>query len=429
MKKLLATIKNYFKEKNIEKIEKLEIKNVVIDSRKIEKDSLFFAINNGNSYIEEALNKGASLIIGDNVPENINDSRVIRVEDTIGTLQALANEYRKNLNLKIIGITGSNGKTTTKDLIHGVLSQKYRCQKTSGNYNNHIGVPYTILNFSENDEIGILEMGMSSFGEIDTLCKIAMPDYGVITNIGDSHLEFLKNRENVFKAKGEMIPYIDSDNLFLFGDDPFLKSVDGIKVGFEKDNNYQIGNISEKDCSAEFMVNNLTYEVPLNGRHNCINGAMAVAIGNKFEVSNEDIRKGLLKSSLSSMRFQRIEKENITYINDAYNASPISMKYSLESFNELKDTRKKIAVIGDMLELGENEIQYHLDILRLVDKLNIEEVYLFGPRMKEASKGIASEKIKVFEEKEDICKRLSEFKNITVLLKGSRGMRLEEIIR
>ncbi|WP_221893444.1 UDP-N-acetylmuramoyl-tripeptide--D-alanyl-D-alanine ligase [Cetobacterium sp. 2A] len=429
MKKLLATIKNYFKEKNIEKIEKLEIKNVVIDSRKIEKDSLFFAINNGNSYIEEALNKGASLIIGDNVPENINDSRVLRVEDTIGTLQALANEYRKNLNLKIIGITGSNGKTTTKDLIHGVLSQKYRCQKTSGNYNNHIGVPYTILNFSENDEIGILEMGMSSFGEIDTLCKIAMPDYGVITNIGDSHLEFLKNRENVFKAKGEMIPYIDSDNLFLFGDDPFLKSVDGIKVGFEKDNNYQIGNISEKDCSAEFMVNNLTYEVPLNGRHNCINGAMAVAIGNKFEVSNEDIRKGLLKSSLSSMRFQRIEKENITYINDAYNASPISMKYSLESFNELKDTRKKIAVIGDMLELGENEIQYHLDILRLVDKLNIEEVYLFGPRMKEASKGIASEKIKVFEEKEDICKRLSEFKNITVLLKGSRGMRLEEIIR
>ncbi|MEF9933167.1 MAG: UDP-N-acetylmuramoyl-tripeptide--D-alanyl-D-alanine ligase [Cetobacterium sp.] len=429
MKKLLATIKNYFKEKNIEKIEKLEIKNVVIDSRKIEKDSLFFAINNGNSYIEEALNKGASLIIGDNVPENINDSRVLRVEDTIGTLQALANEYRKNLNLKIIGITGSNGKTTTKDLIHGVLSQKYRCQKTSGNYNNHIGVPYTILNFSENDEIGILEMGMSSFGEIDTLCKIAMPDYGVITNIGDSHLEFLKNRENVFKAKGEMIPYIDSDNLFLFGDDPFLKSVDGIKVGFEKDNNYQIGNISEKDCSAEFMVNNLTYEVPLNGRHNCINGAMAVAIGNKFEVSNEDIRKGLLKSSLSSMRFQRIEKENITYINDAYNASPISMKYSLESFNELKDTRKKIAVIGDMLELGENEIQYHLDILKLVDKLNIEEVYLFGPRMKEASKGIASEKIKVFEEKEDICKRLSEFKNITVLLKGSRGMRLEEIIR
>lgn len=429
MKKLLATIKNYFKEKNIEKIEKLEIKNVVIDSRKIGKDSLFFAINNGNSYIEEALNKGASLIIGDNVPENINDSRVIRVEDTIGTLQALANEYRKNLNLKIIGITGSNGKTTTKDLIHGVLSQKYRCQKTSGNYNNHIGVPYTILNFSENDEIGILEMGMSSFGEIDTLCKIAMPDYGVITNIGDSHLEFLKNRENVFKAKGEMIPYIDSDNLFLFGDDPFLKSVDGIKVGFEKDNNYQIGNISEKDCSAEFMVNNLTYEVPLNGRHNCINGAMAVAIGNKFEVSNEDIRKGLLKSSLSSMRFQRIEKENITYINDAYNASPISMKYSLESFNELKDTRKKIAVIGDMLELGENEIQYHLDILKLVDKLNIEEVYLFGPRMKEASKGIASEKIKVFEEKEDICKRLSEFKNITVLLKGSRGMRLEEIIR
>ncbi|MBC2856119.1 UDP-N-acetylmuramoyl-tripeptide--D-alanyl-D-alanine ligase [Cetobacterium sp. 2A] len=422
-------MKNYFKEKNIEKIEKLEIKNVVIDSRKIEKDSLFFAINNGNSYIEEALNKGASLIIGDNVPENINDSRVLRVEDTIGTLQALANEYRKNLNLKIIGITGSNGKTTTKDLIHGVLSQKYRCQKTSGNYNNHIGVPYTILNFSENDEIGILEMGMSSFGEIDTLCKIAMPDYGVITNIGDSHLEFLKNRENVFKAKGEMIPYIDSDNLFLFGDDPFLKSVDGIKVGFEKDNNYQIGNISEKDCSAEFMVNNLTYEVPLNGRHNCINGAMAVAIGNKFEVSNEDIRKGLLKSSLSSMRFQRIEKENITYINDAYNASPISMKYSLESFNELKDTRKKIAVIGDMLELGENEIQYHLDILRLVDKLNIEEVYLFGPRMKEASKGIASEKIKVFEEKEDICKRLSEFKNITVLLKGSRGMRLEEIIR
>ena len=194
-----------------------EIANVVMDSRKVKENSLFFAINNGNNYIDEVLEKGATLVIADNYLGS--DKRVIKVEDTIVAMQELARDYRMALKLVIIGITGSNGKTTTKDMVYSVLSQKYRCKKTEGNYNNHIGLPFTILQLEDGDEIAVLEMGMSGFGEIDKLCEISSPDYGIITNIGDSHLEFLKTRENVFKAKGEMIKYISEENLIVYGDD------------------------------------------------------------------------------------------------------------------------------------------------------------------------------------------------------------------
>lgn len=210
MKILTKLLKEKFK---LDKLD--EILKVVMDSRKIEKDSLFFAINNGNKYIDEVLERGATLVIADDYSGD--DSRVIVVEDTIKAMQDLAQEYRKALGVKVIAITGSNGKTTTKDMIYSVLSQKYRCKKTEGNYNNHIGLPFTILQLDDTDEVSVLEMGMSGFGEIDRLCEIAKPDYALITNIGDSHLEFLKTRENVFKAKGEIIKYVVSENLIKIG--------------------------------------------------------------------------------------------------------------------------------------------------------------------------------------------------------------------
>lgn len=408
---------------------KNEIGHVVMDSRKVQKGDLFFAINNGNSYVEDVLGKGAALVIADNYKGN--DKRVIKVDNTIKCMQELAKKYRKALNIKIIAITGSNGKTTTKDMVYSILSQEYVTAKTMGNLNNHIGVPFTILQLDNKYEVAVLELGMSGFGEIDLLSNIAQPDIGVITNIGDSHLEFLKTRENVFKAKTELIKYVAKENLIIFGEDPFLKMLDGVKVGYEKGNNYQIGDFSDSDEGLSFELNGDKYEISLNGKHNCINAAMAVVIGKKMKVPYEKIRDGLKNLELTPMRFQKIEKENIIYINDAYNASPISVSFSLETFDKLYNDTLKITVLGDMLELGEKEIEYHKNIIEKALNIHTDKIYLYGERMKKALESVQKnrEKITHFTEKEEIKKLiLKEQKKTSVLLKGSRGMKLEEII-
>lgn len=408
------------------KIEK--IKNVVMDSRKIEKGSLFFAINNGNSYIESALKDGASLVIADNYTGD--DLRVIKVEDTIKAMQDIARDYRKALKIKIIGITGSNGKTTTKDLVYSVLKERYRCRKTLGNYNNHIGVPYTILQCDENDEILILEMGMSGFGEIDTLCSISFPNYGIITNIGDSHLEFLKTRANVCKAKTEMLKYVKPEDTVLFGDDCYLKNIPGLKVGCGDNNDFQIKNIKDDEKGVHFDLEGDRYNIALNGRHNVFNASMAVVIGKLFKMSSKEISQGLEHMQISAMRFEKVEIGDTVYINDAYNASPISMSYSIETFSGLYNDREKVAVLGDMLELGENEIKYHEDVINKALSAKIDKIYLYGERMKKALANIKnSEKAVWCESKDEIRKMIKEIpQKKAVLLKGSRGMKIEEII-
>lgn len=410
-------------------VEKNEIGHVVMDSRKVQKGDLFFAINNGNSYVNDVLGKGAALVIADNYKGN--DKRVIKVDNTIKCMQELAKKYRKALNIKIIAITGSNGKTTTKDMVYSILSQEYVTAKTMGNLNNHIGVPFTILQLDNKYEVAVLELGMSGFGEIDLLSNIAQPDIGVITNIGDSHLEFLKTRENVFKAKTELVKYVEKENLIIFGDDPFLKMLDGVKVGYEKDNNYQIEDFSDSDEGLSFELNGDKYEIALNGKHNCINAAIAVVIGKKMKVSYEKIKDGLKNLELTPMRFQKIEKENIIYINDAYNASPISVSFSLETFDKLYNDTLKITILGDMLELGEKEIEYHKNIIEKALSIHTDKIYLYGERMKKALENVQKnrEKITHFTEKEEIKKLiLKEQKKTSILLKGSRGMKLEEII-
>ncbi|BBA53152.1 UDP-N-acetylmuramoyl-tripeptide--D-alanyl-D-alanine ligase [Fusobacterium varium] len=410
-------------------VEKNEIGHVVMDSRKVQKGDLFFAINNGNSYVNDVLGKGAALVIADNYKGN--DKRVIKVDNTIKCMQELAKKYRKALNIKIIAITGSNGKTTTKDMVYSILSQEYVTAKTMGNLNNHIGVPFTILQLDNKYEVAVLELGMSGFGEIDLLSNIAQPDIGVITNIGDSHLEFLKTRENVFKAKTELVKYVEKENLIIFGDDPFLKMLDGVKVGYEKDNNYQIEDFSDSDEGLSFELNGDKYEIALNGKHNCINAAIAVVIGKKMKVPYEKIKDGLKNLELTPMRFQKIEKENIIYINDAYNASPISVSFSLETFDKLYNDTLKITILGDMLELGEKEIEYHKNIIEKALSIHTDKIYLYGERMKKALENVQKnrEKITHFTEKEEIKKLiLKEQKKTSILLKGSRGMKLEEII-
>ena len=409
---------------NLDKIE-----NIIMDSRKVQKGDLFFAINNGNKYINEVLEKGASIVVADNYLGD--DKRVFKVLNTVEFMQKFAKEYREALGLKVIAITGSNGKTTTKDMIYSVLSRKYITKKTEGNYNNHIGLPFTILQLKEKDEIVVLEMGMSGFGEIDLLSSIAKPDIGVITNIGDSHLEFLKTRENVFKAKTELLNYVSSENTYIIGDDQYLKNVVGNKIGFNKENNFVIEDFIDSNDGMSFKVENSEYTLNLNGKHNALNAGIAIAIGKRFDLTSEEIKEGLKNLHLTPMRFQKIEKEDVIYINDAYNASPISMEYSLNTFDKLYNNMKKIVVLGDMLELGEKEIEFHREIIEKALSIKCDKIYLYGERMKKAYDLLEkNDKIRCFNNKENIVKLIAnEIEKIAVLLKGSRGMKLEEIIK
>lgn len=427
MNKLFLVLDNLLGIKEQLNLDKIE--HIVMDSRKVQKGDLFFAINNGNKYIDEVLEKGASIVIADNYLGN--DKRVFKVSNTVEFMQKFAKEYREALGLKVIAITGSNGKTTTKDMIYSVLSRKYVTKKTEGNYNNHIGLPFTILQLEEKDEIVVLEMGMSGFGEINLLSSIAKPDIGVITNIGDSHLEFLKTRKNVFKAKTEILNYISSENTYIIGDDPYLKNVSGNKIGFNRDNNFVIENFIDNNEGMSFLIENNKYILNLNGKHNALNAGMAIAIGKRFNLTSEEIKEGLINLHLTPMRFQKIEKEGIIYINDAYNASPISMEYSLNTFDKLYNNMKKILVLGDMLELGEREIEFHREIVEKALLIKSDKIYLYGERMKKAYELMEkNDKIRCFNNKEDIVKLIdNETEEVAVLLKGSRGMRLEEIIK
>lgn len=407
----------------------LNIGNVQMDSRKIEKDDIFFALNSGKNYIQQVLEKGASLVVCDDKKWEGHE-RVAVVEDTLKVMQEIAREYRKSLPVKIIGVVGSNGKTTTKDIVYSVLSSKYKCIKTEGNYNNHIGVPYTLLQIKENDEFAVVEMGMSSRGEIKFLCETALPDYGIITNIGDSHLEFLLNRENVFIEKSEIKNYVDKDSLIIFGDDFYLKNLNGIKVGFEKNNNFIIENYKETSEGVSFEIKNEKYNFKMNGKHNCINAAFGVVVGKTAGLSYEEIERGLKNCKVTPMRFQKIEKNGIKYINDSYNASPVSMKYSLETLADAYKGISKIAVLADMGELGKDELKYHIEVLEYAVALDIEKIIVFGNIMKEAAEKIENtEKLIVAETKEEIKNIIrKDFSDRVVLIKGSNFNHLWEIM-
>ena len=412
---------------------KVQIKNVVMDSRKVIKGSLFFAINNGNSYVKDVLDKGASLVIADNT--DIKDERVIKVTDTIATMQDLATKYRKKLDIQVVGITGSNGKTTTKDIVCSLLSTKAKTLKTEGNYNNHIGLPYTLLNVTDEEKFVVLEMGMSSLGEIKRLGEISGPNYAIITNIGDSHIEFLKTRDNVFKAKTELLEFVDKENTFVCGDDEYLGKLDVNKVGFNENNTYKIESYEFSNKDSKFILDGKEYEMPLLGKHNISNTAIAIELAKKIGLTDEEIQKSLKEVKISNMRFQEIKIGNDIYINDAYNASPMSMKAAIDTLNEIYNDKYKIAILGDMLELGENEIDYHIDVLNYLLDKKIKLVYLYGERMKKAydifMKNRSEEyRFWYYPTKEGIVESLKNIKmDKVILLKASRGIKLEEIIK
>ena len=412
---------------------KVQIKNVVMDSRKVTEGSLFFAINNGNSYVKDVLDKGVSLVIADNT--DVKDERIVKVSNTIATMQDLATKYRKKLDIQVIGITGSNGKTTTKDIVYSLLSAKAKTLKTEGNYNNHIGLPYTLLNVTDEEKFVVLEMGMSSLGEIRRLGEISSPDYAIITNIGDSHIEFLKTRDNVFKAKTELLEFVNKENTFVCGDDEYLAKLDVNRIGFNDNNNNKIESYEFSDKGSKFILDGKEYKISLLGKHNISNTAIAIELAKKIGLTDEEIQSGLKEIKISNMRFQEIKIGEDIYINDAYNASPTSMKAAIDTLNEIYNDKYKIAILGDMLELGENEVDYHIDVLNYLLDKKIKLIYLYGERMKKAYDIFMKNKSEEYRfwyypTKEGIVESLKNIRmEKVILLKASRGTALEDIIK
>jgi len=377
---------------------KVQIKDVVMDSRKVTEGSLFFAINNGNSYVKDVLGKGASLVIADNT--EVQDERIVRVSDTVATMQDLATKYRKKLDIQVVGITGSNGKTTTKDIVYSLLSAKAKTLKTEGNYNNHIGLPYTLLNVTDEERFVVLEMGMSSLGEIRRLGEISSPDYAIVC-----------------------------------GDDEYLAKLDVNRIGFDDSNTHRIESYEFSDKGSKFILDGKEYRMSLLGKHNISNTAIGIELAKKIGLTDEEIENGLKEIKISNMRFQEIKIGEDIYINDAYNASPTSMKAAIDTLNEIYNDKYKIAILGDMLELGENEVDYHIDVLNYLLNKNIKLIYLYGERMKKAYDIFMKTKSEEYRfwyypNKEGIVESLKNIRmEKVILLKASRGTALEDIIK
>ncbi len=413
----------------IEQIYTLYSKHYLVDTdtRAIRKNTLFFALKgdnfNGNAFAEEALKNGASYAIVDEKEYQTNE-KIILVANVLEYLQALASHHRVVLNLPILALTGSNGKTTTKELTAIVLSKKFNTVATKGNLNNHIGVPLTLLSMTPDTEFGIVEMGANHLNEIEFLCKITKPNFGYITNFGKAHLEGFGSIEGVIKGKSELYEYIKNTHgkVFINDHDTIqLKQSEGIhSIPFEP---------TLKLLTANPFVNlfyiNMEIESRLIGSYNYNNIAVAITIGNYFDVKKLQIKDAIENYTPQNNRSQIIKKGTIKIILDAYNANPSSMEVALENFNNLTDN-PKIIVLGDMFELGETAQNEHQIIAEISEKTDATSVYLIGELFSKTNTKKASK----FERFDDFIKILnpSDFENSTLLIKGSRGMALERLL-
>lgn len=414
----------------IEKLYKLFIQNNLIDTdtRKIRKGSLFFALKgdnfNGNKFAKDALSKGAAFAIIDEDIYNTEPNTIL-VKDVLATLQKLANYHRKQLNIPILALTGSNGKTTTKELINAVLSKTYNTVATIGNLNNHIGVPLTLLSMTSNTEIGIIEMGANHLKEIELLCEIAEPNFGYITNFGKAHLEGFGSVEGVIKAKSELYNYLRNTKgkVFLNTDDKLqIQQSKGINtIPFNEENIQFI----EANPFVEIKFNNTTITSKLIGKYNFNNIAAAVAIGNYFNIDENEIKYAVENYIPSNNRSQIIKKGTNKIILDAYNANPSSMKAALENFNQLKN-KNKVIFLGDMFEIGKETANEHQYIAELATSFNFNKTYLIG-------KAFSTTNVKnafLYDSFEAFKTSIPKINltNTTILIKGSRGMALERIL-
>lgn len=424
-----------------------EIKAVSTDTRKIEEGTMFIALKgenfNGNNYVLDAFNKGAKIAIVDEVKCDLNelkeDVALIKVKDNGRALMDLAKFYREKLGLKVVGITGSAGKTSTKDLVAAVLSDKYKVFKTKGNFNNEIGLPLMILELDSTYDVAILEMGMRGLGQIKELAEIASPDLGIITNIGISHIEILKTRENILKAKMEIATFFDKNNtLVVCGNDDFLGALPEaqykiVKTGVGE--NFEIGakNIALEELSSKFTVydgeKEEEFSLDMPGEHNISNLMLGIAIAKELGVSFEEMKKGLKNIEATSMRLELIKKDGFSILNDCYNSSPVAVKSAIDVMKNIEGKRR-IAVLGTMRELGHKSEEAHMEIGKYAKENGIEKVLCFGDFSENIKEGYG-EVCTVYENKEELIKDLLNIicEGDIILVKASRSLKFEEITK
>jgi len=426
--------------------------NVSTDTRQINEGDLFIALIgerfDAHDFIDKAIEgKAGGLVISRPVDTGSWQEPVIMVNDTLMALQDLARYNRRNFHGPVVGVTGSNGKTTTKDMISAVLEQKYKTLKTHGNFNNEIGLPLTLLKLDSSFGAAVLEMGMRGIGEIDLLARITQPDGAVITNIGETHLERLGSIENIARAKGEILDHIRSDGFaVLNGDDILVRKLASrckgrvIFYGTGQEVNLPAYDIRTNDGkSASFRVDiqgeELEIKLPVPGRHNVLNALAAVAVGLECGLTPGEIKTGLESARLTSMRLEILEGKRATVINDSYNANPASTKAALEILAEMGAARRKVAILGDMYELGARTVEGHREVGAEAASKKVDVLIAVGKLAHETALGatLADDPppevitLNTNAEVERYLDRIIRTGDV-VLVKGSRGMKLEEVV-
>ena len=432
--------------------EDIMVSSVSTDTRTLEKGALFVAISgerfDGHNFVEEAIKKGAALVMVQEKSNIPDDVPAIFVSETISALGMLAKNYRALFNIPVIAVTGSVGKTSTKDMIASVLSAHYKVHKTQGNFNNEIGLPLSILEMDDTHEVAVFELGMRGFGEISELSRIANPDIAIITNIGISHIERLGNRQNILKAKLEILDGLKKDGtIILNGDDELLSGLRGllnyktIFYGINEGQDIWAFDLSSKgEEGVKFQVQTLTNDmdlfIPAPGIHNVHNALSAIAVAQTLNMTEKEIEEGLLSYSSSRLRMNIEEKDGIKFINDSYNAAPSSVRAALNVLCDIGKGMRKWAVLGDMLELGEWAEEAHKEIGRLVSELSIDYLVGIGSLAKWYIKGAEENKdnktttilFGSISEAKPYINTLIQ-KGDVLLFKGSRRMNLDVLVR
>ena len=425
------------------------IEGVSTDSRTIDENNLYIPlvgdVFDGRIFIKECEEKGASAFLVDEkykLNKNITIPYII-VDDTKKALRDLAKAYRDQLDIKIVAITGSNGKTTTKDILAQVLREKYKVQKTIGNLNNDIGVPKTLLNLNEDTEVGVIELGTDNFGDISLTTNLVYPDIAGILNIGDSHLLNLKSKEGIAKAKMEITEGLKKDGTFIYNiDDETLKKeiptyqVEAKVLTFGKDDcaDYKIEMLSSNYQGIKFKHGDDIFSLNLIGDHQIYNAGFAAMVASLLGLSGEEIQRGFSKCQSSKNRAELIELDGFDILDDAYKSNPQALLTGLDMTYMLNGYSKKIVVLADMLELGDDEESLHYEIGEKINPNQIDYCLFYGPLSKHmyegALKNFPKSRVFYFENKEDICNKLKLLisKSTLVFVKGSHGMHMEEII-
>ncbi len=397
---------------------------------------MFFALKgenfDGNKYAKDALDNGASYAVVDDPTVAINESFIL-VEDVLKQLQELANYHRVLSNAIFIGLTGSNGKTTTKELIFEVLNTTFRTQCTQGNYNNHIGVPLTLLGIRTETEFAVIEMGANHQKEIEFLCGISDPDFGYITNFGKAHLEGFGGIEGVIKGKSELYTHLKNKDGYIFVNANDKKQLE-LTSGYDKCilfNNSDRPSLSPEFITSEpfvkFKLGNMVVSTRLTGYYNFHNISVAVAIGKYFGVKDENIAEAISAYQPENNRSQVLSFKNHTIVLDAYNANPSSMSVALKNFEKF-DTKKKAVILGDMFELGSTALEEHQNMADLANGLDIDKIILIGDHFSRIS--LSGTNVSIYNSFDDFKKQfdVSQIDGFTLLIKGSRGMALERVL-